>query len=125
MHRTANLFGSYFKELRAKKRLGLRDFCREVEYDPSNWSKIERGLAKPPSNPETLGKWARAVGLEPTMPEWQVFLDLAALANGEIPPDLLADEDLAPLLPAFFRTVRGEKPTEDELRAIAEKIRED
>lgn len=125
MHRTANLFGSYFKELRAKKRLGLRDFCREVEYDPSNWSKIERGLAKPPNNPETLGKWARAVGLKPDTPEWQEFLDRAALANGDVPPDLLANEDLVSRLPAFFRTVRGEKPTLEELRAVAEIIRKD
>ena len=96
-----------------------------MEYDPSNWSKIERGKAKPPSNPETLSRWARAVGLKPNTPEWQEFLDRTALANGALPPDLLADDDLVSRLPAFFRTIRGEKASLEELRAVAEIIRED
>jgi hypothetical protein len=28
-----------------------------VDYDPSNWSKIERGLISPPSGKEILKKW--------------------------------------------------------------------
>ena len=34
--------GTFIKELRARRRLGLREFCLEHGHDPSNWSKVER-----------------------------------------------------------------------------------
>jgi hypothetical protein len=36
----------------------------------------------------------------------------------------MEDEDLVRLLPAFFRTLRGQKPTVEELEKVAQKIRE-
>ena len=41
-----------------------------------------------------------------------------------IPQDLMDDAALVRQLPAFFRTLRGQKPTEEELRKIVHKIRE-
>ena len=31
------MFGTFIKELRAKQRLGLREFCLKTGYDPSKW----------------------------------------------------------------------------------------
>ena len=35
------MFGEFIKQIRARQHLGLREFCLENGYDPSNWSKIE------------------------------------------------------------------------------------
>src|ERR1017187_3267350 len=56
-----SMFGTFIKELRARKRLGLREFCLEHGHDPSNWSKIEREVASPPRDEETLRKWASRI----------------------------------------------------------------
>ena len=56
------MFGTFIKELRAKQRLGLREFCLEHGHDPSNWSKIEREVLQPPRDEETLRTWAKQLG---------------------------------------------------------------
>src|SRR5688572_7293809 len=62
---TTDMFGPFLKELRLKKRLGLREFCIKHQHDPSNWSKIEREVMPPPRHNETLRKWAKQLGLKP------------------------------------------------------------
>ena len=56
--------GKTLKELRLKRDLSLREICRKSGYDPSNWSKVERGLMPPPTDGKTLIKWAKAVKLK-------------------------------------------------------------
>jgi hypothetical protein len=34
----------------------------------------------------------------------------------------MADAELVKVLPVFFRTLRGQKPTEEEMTKLAEKI---
>jgi hypothetical protein len=41
-----------------------------------------------------------------------------------IPHDIMENRQLAERLPAFFRTLRGQKPTEKELRKVIEKLKE-
>lgn len=43
-------FGNYIKLKRTQKEITLRSFCKELNYDASNWSKIERGVQKPPKD---------------------------------------------------------------------------
>ena len=43
-------FGVYVRRVRLEAKLLLRDFCRQVDIDPSNWSKVERGLLRPPKD---------------------------------------------------------------------------
>lgn len=115
--KNANLkkFGELLKELRMKAHLSLRDVCKKVNYDPSNWSKIERGLISPPNNEDTLGQWAQALGLAQKSKEYFEFIDLANIAQGIIPDYIMQEKDLVKALPAFFRTVRNEKPTKKEI----------
>ena len=44
------MFGKFIKERRIEKGLTLREFCKLIEVDASNWSKIERGLLSPPKS---------------------------------------------------------------------------
>lgn len=116
-------FGEFVRTRRGEAQITLRDFCRVAELDPSNWSKVERGLLAPPDDEEQLGSIAKALDIKKGSAAWHEVHDLAFAERGKIPTDLMADEELVAKLPVFFRTIRGEKPEEDELRGFAEKLR--
>jgi len=116
------LFGKFFKKMRQKSGLTLRQFCLKHKLDPGNISKIERGRAAPPKSRESLEKYATLLEIEKDSEDWYTFFDLAAACSGRIPPDLM-DEDLVEKLPLVFRTLRGEKLTSKKLLDLAELIR--
>lgn len=112
------MFGETIKRRRIEAGLTLREFCRLVEEDPSNWSKIEREIAKPPQDKGKLKKVAEALGLEL---ESEAFKDIqyeASVAAGRIPEEIASNELLINRLPAFLRTVNNRKPSEEELQKI-------
>ena len=39
------MFEEFIKNRRIAKGLGLREFCKQIEMDASNWSKVERGVS--------------------------------------------------------------------------------
>jgi len=114
-------FGADLKRIRVERGLSLREVCKITSYDASNWSKIERGLLSPPSDPEVLKNWARV--LEIKGKEAEGFVDSATIAQGIIPSDILSDKNSFKYLPAFFRTMRNKKPTKEELDHLIELIR--
>lgn len=116
-------FGEGLKKLRLSKDLTLRDICSVVNYDPSNWSKIERGVMAPPKDKEILKGWAKVLGLSIESKEYAKFIDEAMVAQGIIPVDILADDDVVRYLPAFFRTVRNKKPTKEEIDLLIKVIK--
>ncbi len=116
-------FGPLFKDLRKEKKITLRQFCLKAGADPGNISKMERGVCPPPQDNEILERYATALEIKEGCDEWYQFYDLAAADRGIIPRDLMDDKKVAEMLPVFFRTLRGQKPTEAEMRNIAEMIR--
>ena len=112
------MFGTFVKELRARQRLGLREFCLEHGHDPSNWSKIEREVLSPPRDEETLRTWAKQLGLKQGSEDWLKFFDYAAVDAGRIPERILGDKELAAHLPVFFRILSGQKPSREELEKL-------
>ena len=116
-------FGNLVKELRIAQKKTLRQFCLDHGHDPSNWSKLERGINPPPRDEKTLERWAKQLGLKDGTAEWQNFMDLADIARGEIPKDVLTDAELLKKLPVFFRSVRGPELTEKQLDELIEKIK--
>ena len=116
-------FGETVKSLRIAKKVTLRQFCQEHGYDPSNWSKIERGINPPPKDEEMLTRWAKALGLKPQTDAWKNFMLEAEVSRGNIPREVMNDPALLEKLPAFFRTVRGAGLGEKELDNLIEKIR--
>lgn len=117
------MFGQFIKQIRECQRLGLREFCLENGYDPSNWSKIEREVMPPPRDEETLRAWAKALSLKQGSEDWLKFFDLAAVDSGRIPDYVLKDEKLVAQLPVFFRTISGQKPSREDLEKLLELIR--
>jgi transcriptional regulator with XRE-family HTH domain len=124
MSENKTTFASYFKTLRKDKRITLRAFCEAAGADPGNISRMERGGMIPPQDRLILTRYAQALGLVEGSNEWYQFFDLAAADRGMIPQDLMEDAELVKQLPAFFRTLRGQKPTENELRKVLQKIKE-
>ena len=118
------MFGTFIKELRAKQRFGLREFCLEHGYDPSNWSKIEREVSPPPKDEDTLRKWAKQLGLKPGTDDWHKFHDYAAVDAGRIPDHVMKDEELLAKLPALFRTISGRMPSRTRLENLMKLLRE-
>lgn len=121
MPKNLKKFGNLLNKLRTENNLSIREVCKLVNYDPSNWSKIERGLISPPSDEKTLKLWAKVfkVNKEKT----QEFMDDARIAQGIIPDDILEKSEMLQLMPAFFRTVRNKKPTKEELDTLMNLIK--
>jgi transcriptional regulator with XRE-family HTH domain len=122
-HAMATAFGAYFRELRARLRLPLRQFCIANGYDAGNISKLERGGLAAPNSEEKLRDYARALRLKKGTDDWQRFFDLAAVSRREIPEDIMSDEELVRRLPLVFRTLRGQKVGDAQLDALADRIR--
>ncbi len=95
--------------------LGLREFCREIQEDPSNWSKVERGVLKPPQEIDKLYKIGKALKLKKDSDNMSELIDLARIDAGRIPDDIVENPEILGLLPAFLRTVRNQKPTSEEI----------
>jgi transcriptional regulator with XRE-family HTH domain len=109
------MFGEFIKERRIAKGISLREFCKRIEIDASNWSKVERGLLAPPQDEEKLRTIARKLDIKIGSALWKEMKDKANIDAGIIPEDILSDEKVLNSLPIFFRTIRSEKPTPEEL----------
>jgi len=117
------MFGEFIKERRINKGITLREFCRLIETDASNWSKVERGLLSPPQDEEKLKKIAHVLDIEIGSETWKAMKDKAQIDAGIIPEDILSDKETVKSLPMFFRTIRSEKPTPEELDHLIQIIR--
>jgi len=116
-------FGTFVRDRREQQRVSLRHFCQELNFDPSRWSKVERGVLQPPSDDGTLKTIAKLLSIKLNSPDWSKLRDLAVLGRGEIPKDIMEDEELVACLPMVFRTLRREKPSKDQLLSLADLIR--
>lgn len=108
-------FAACFKTLRKEKQITLRAFCDAAGADPGSISRMERGGTIPPQDRDILTRYAQVLGLLEGSAEWYQFFGLAAAGRGMIPQDLMDDGALVKQVPAIFRTLRGQKPTEKEL----------
>ncbi|HUS91044.1 MAG TPA: helix-turn-helix transcriptional regulator [Phycisphaerae bacterium] len=114
-------FGEAFKSHRLRLQMSLRKFCEANGLEPGNISKLERDLLPPPKA-ERLYAYARALGLLEGSDEWYEFCDLAAAVRGEFPEDL-RDQELISQLPALFRTMRGDPPSDEQLVHVVKLLR--
>ncbi|WP_145063955.1 helix-turn-helix domain-containing protein [Engelhardtia mirabilis] len=118
---TSNLFGDLVRSLRHKHGKSLRSFCRENNLDPARISRIERGLAPPPSSKSTLTHLAGALHLERGTEDWESFFDAASIQAHRLPEGL--EEHVVAKLPLFFRTLRNAAIDEHQLDEIVDVVR--
>jgi transcriptional regulator with XRE-family HTH domain len=117
-------FGEFVREKRLKAEMGLREFCKTLQTDPSNWSKVERGVLPAPNDREFLEKVAKILKLKKGDKDWFAFFDLADLSQQKIPDDVFDDEKVVSALPVFFHTIRGGKPTKEEFNKLITLIKQ-
>lgn len=114
-------FGSFVERRRHQLGKSLRGFCRANGEDAANWSKMERGVLAPPKNSERLRDIAEMLELDDSA--LRQMSDLAYAENGRVPPEIMNDEQLVRKLPVLFRTMRGDPPSDNDLREIASIVR--
>jgi transcriptional regulator with XRE-family HTH domain len=93
--------------------------------DASNWSKIERGLLAPLQDEDKLKNIARVLGIKIGSDTWKEMRDLANIDAGIIPDDIRSDAEILKALPMFFRTIRSDKPTAEELDKLIDMIKKE
>ena len=117
------MFGKFIKEKRLEADFTLREFCRLLNEDASNWSKIERGILSPPQDEGKLRRIAGILNLKEKSEDFKKLSDYASIDAGKIPDYLMSDKEVLKALPVFFRTIGSVKPTEEELARLIEMIR--
>lgn len=95
-------FSELLRATRHERKVGLRAFCKFIEYDLANYCRIENGIMPPPE--ELMPKLIFHLAI--IGDDRQVFLDLAYLARGRIPADILRSKERRKLLLEFFLSLR-------------------
>lgn len=115
---TVQTFGEFFRQKRIALGFTLRSFCERYSYDPGNISRMERNILSPSIDKEKLAGYAIALKIPRDSEEWTIFFDLAHAAKGKIPEDLLKSPHILSILPAFYRTARGEKLNKEKIKQL-------
>ncbi len=118
------IFGEFFKTRRIAIKKTLRQFCIENGLDPGNISKLERGLLSPPQNREKLEEYAGYLKIKKGSDDWYTFFDLAAAETGRIPEDIMTKGKIEDKLPILFRTLRGQKVSDENLEKLIKILRD-
>jgi len=116
------IFGEHLRELLIEHDMSLRELARRTEIDPSNLSKIERGVTYPPRKPATLEKMAAAFGLEGESKEQ--FFDLARQVN-EMIPEGLESVKRNKAIPMLLRSIENRKLSYEQTRKLAKLVEEE
>ena len=112
------MFGSFIKENRLKADLTLREFCRLLDEDASNWSKVEREVLPPPRDELKLKRIAGILGFQEHSDDWNMLHDYASIDAGIIPKYITSDKEVLKSLPIFFRTIGSIKPNPEEITGL-------
>ena len=115
---TAQTFGESFRQKRIDLGFTLRSFCERYGYDPGNISRLERNILSPSIDKQKLEGYAVALKIPRDSEEWTIFFDLAHAAKGKIPEDIIKSPHMLSILPAFYRTARGEKLDKDKIKQL-------
>ncbi len=116
------MFKDFVKQKRIDLDLSLRAFCKEANEDPSNWSKIERGIMAPPKDLDRLKNIANALNISQNSDEWNTLYNSAFIDSGVIPENVMTNQDILEILPAFFRTIESKKPSREDLENLMSKL---
>lgn len=119
------MFGEFIKTRRIAKEISLRRFCLLIDVDASNWSKVERGKLTPPQDDEKLSVIAKVLDIGKNTDAWQEMVDLSRIGARLLPEDIVSDSRMLNTLPVFFRTVRSDKPTTEEIERLLELLKKE
>lgn len=90
-------FGQFIRKTREEKGIQMNDFARQLEISPAYWSRIERGLEKPPKD-GLIRRAAEILGIS---------ADDAFVEASRLPPDIR--DDVGNLVRMYRRNVTEKK----------------
>jgi transcriptional regulator with XRE-family HTH domain len=90
-------FGAYIRQKRETKGIPMNEFARQLDISPAYWSRIERGMEKPPKD-ELIKKAAEILGENP---------DEAFIEASRLPPDM--QKDVGNIVRMYRRCTSEEK----------------
>lgn len=111
-------FSGYIKQRRIELGYTLRQFATDKGYDVAYLSRLENGILSAPSDKSKVEALARALDLKPQSIAWVELFDLAAASRHEIPEDLRDNPIIPRLLPAFYRTIRNNSLSDEEIEQL-------
>lgn len=115
------IFSAFLKRKRLEKNLGLREFARIIDMQPSNYCAVESGSLPPPL--DKLDAMISELGIKKGSTDYHTFMDLASETRDEIPPDVAELIKSNSLIPAMLRTIEDTELKPAQLRKIIEDIR--
>ena len=118
-------FGTRLRDLRESADIGLREFCLSIDMDPSNYSRLERGIIPAPEDHTKLEPIRRALGLSAEGETWKDILRLADLSRGMIPRRVMTNEEVMAKMPAFMRRLDGQEMSESQIEELVAMIRQE
>jgi transcriptional regulator with XRE-family HTH domain len=116
-------FGEYVKVRRTELGFTLRQFAAAKGYDVAYISRIENGILSAPADQDKTKALAVALNLAPRSVEWVEFFDMAAASRNEIPEDLKNNPFVPRLMPAFYRTLRQGKISDEEIKELVDLLK--
>lgn len=119
---TAQTFGEFFRQKRVGAGFTLRSFCSHFGFDPAYISRIETDILTPPQDKDKLSALAKALGTNEGSTDWVNFFDLASIAKGKLPEDILESKKAQRFLPLLFRTARGQRLSKKRLQELVNLI---
>ena len=99
------VFSQFARGRRLSLHLTLNEVAIKAGVDPGNLSRWERGIMPVSLATGTLKRLAEALKIHSTR-EFQLFVDLAHISHGRIPPDLMQDNQILESLPYHFEAAR-------------------
>ena len=116
-------FGTRLRAMRLAAGLSLQKFCRRAGLDSGNYSRIERGLTRPPRDHAKMEPIRPVLGLAPDDDDWAYLLMLADAEWDTLPRRLLTGDRVRPLLPALLQGVAGGRLTGPQVEALVALVR--
>ena len=114
-------FGQKLRKLREEKGITQQLLATKLGYVTNSYiADAEKGKFIP--SKKKLKKIAKVLNFGENTENWYTLMDLAAITH--IPKELLSNQSIVDKLPVFFRTLRGQKPTRDELEELIKLIKE-
>jgi len=118
-------WGEFVRALRLQAGYGLRTFAALLGYQPSNYSNMETGRAKPPKDAGRLREIAETLGITEGTKDWHSFHDLAAKAQkAPVPADVAEYAATRPIVPLLLRTTEGKKLSDRQIRELIDYVNE-
>lgn len=100
--------GKLIKQRRKAANISLRKFASLISVDPSNWSKVERGILPFSMNKTKTAHIAKALGIKKSGKEMLDFMDSLAISQSKIPDDIVKEQTMPYSIKQKFKEIREE-----------------